>query len=220
MTTRASIARGGTHAIPQPAIVGTVDVVVVVVVVLVVLVLLKEEGAASHQFGGAPDGNARLPRVVAAVVSRLRRRVERVERVREPAPIALSHGERLECLPEVGCPIDGEGLSSCSVIIIIAIVVWMEEERPAPQRPVVGNVIPLHPPRRRRRDRYRDPSPIVVPPSPSPSRLDHSSSSSVVAAVVVAILLPPPPPLMLGGGRHGQLVTGRSISMVPPALTP
>ena len=23
-----------------------------------------------------------------------------------------------------------------------------------------------------------------------------------------------------GGGRHGQLVTGRSISMVPPALTP
>ena len=77
MTTRASIAQGGTHAIPQPAIVGTVDVVVVVVLVLVVLVLLKEEGAASHQFGGAPDGNARLPRVVAAVVSRLRRRVER-----------------------------------------------------------------------------------------------------------------------------------------------
>jgi len=23
-----------------------------------------------------------------------------------------------------------------------------------------------------------------------------------------------------GGGRHGQLVTGRSISMGPPALTP
>ena len=60
----------GHDAIPQPSIVGTVDVVVVVLIILVliVLVLLKEEGAASHQWGGASDGNARLPRVVAAVV--------------------------------------------------------------------------------------------------------------------------------------------------------